>query len=381
MMGIDWKQSETKTVFRLDDETTWLREKQIERTLNGSVCTLNNGYWCDTHIIFIPSSPDGSGGTISSGGSGGQGPGTGESQEDPCLEDTDCGAVGWTSNKLLAKNLYLTLSLSVDDRNFLSDSPHHALPVRDYLTTSTEPTIVKEAISRQHISRLRTSAEYRNFVSRYMANSPYPNWKAIPVIAQPVDTVHNQLVNICMDSAFKKVTADTIKALLKKVFNNTFVAPESPFMVTIKEGANLTSGGKIVPAYTVRIDSLHWEIVLNNTYFTKPGDNMSQEGWGQIIIHEMLHTFIRVYLPEITDSNLDHVSIFRDWATMSKQFLQEAFGMQEGLALRLALSGIKDNWKYSNFDSLSVAKYGVGLTSIDSTFDAYTKGGLGRKCN
>jgi hypothetical protein len=31
--------------------------------------------------------------------------------------------------------------------------------------------------------------------------------------------------------------------------------------------------------------------------------------------------------------------------------------------------------------SLSIAAYGVGLASMDSTYNAYTKGGLGRKCN
>jgi hypothetical protein len=153
--------------------------------------------------------------------------------------------------------------------------------------------------------------------------------------------------------------------------------------VTIKEGSDLTHEGDTVPAYTV-VNPAHtsWEITLNTTYFTKPGDNMSQEAWGQIIIHELLHTLIRIHQPDIAKGNLDHHSMFQNLITPAKQLLMDVFGMDSTLALRLSLSGLGGKWISSaKFDSLSTAVYGVGLTSIDSTFAAYTRGGLGRKCN
>jgi hypothetical protein len=42
---------------------------------------------------------------------------------------------------------------------------------------------------------------------------------------------------------------------------------------------------------------------------------------------------------------------------------------------------MNDNWGYTDFDTLSMATYGVTKASMDSTYKAYTKGTLGKKCN
>lgn len=79
--------------------------------------------------------------------------------------------------------------------------------------------------------------------------------------------------------------------------------------------------------------------------------------------------------------DLDHLFIFKSLVDPTRDLLVSAFGMDPLMALKLSLTGIRDNWAYNDFDSLCVSTYGVNLNSIDSTYNAYTSGTLGKKCN
>lgn len=195
-----------------------------------------------------------------------------------------------------------------------------------------------------------------------------------------VDTVENNLNKPCIDSALKKVTSSEVKNYITNLYTKTFVGFGSHLNLTIKDAPNLTVNGHTDFPYSTHTSDT-WEISLNSDYLTNPNFNMSQEAWGQIIIHEILHSFIFQYSNEVFKDGYSHIVIFRDLVEPSKLLLMSAFGMSEADALRLSLNGMKDNWGYGDFESLCNQTYGVGQTDIQATFDDYTKGIKGTKCN
>jgi hypothetical protein len=64
----------------------------------------------------------------------------------------------------------------------------------------------------------------------------------------------------------------------------------------------------------------------------KGSNRSSSEAWGQIIIHELLHTFVTIYAQEIAVQHLDHQFMFKNFVNVSKNLLVSSFGMDEGLA-------------------------------------------------
>jgi hypothetical protein len=108
---------------------------------------------------------------------------------------------------------------------------------------------------------------------------------------------------------------------------------------------------------------------------------MSQEAWGQIIIHEILHSFINRFWPQIARDHLDHLFVFKNFTEPTRDLLIKAFGMDSTTAIKLALNGIKDNWGYSDLAQMCLNKYGVTLDEIDAVYKEYTSGIKGRKCS
>ncbi len=194
-----------------------------------------------------------------------------------------------------------------------------------------------------------------------------------------VEKVTDSLESPCMDSAFNKVTDSTIKNYITKLYNQFYIT-SGKFDLTIKDAPNLVVNGDTVFAYSTYTGNI-WEISLNSSYLTDSRYNMSEDAWGQIIIHEILHSFIFRNYNEVFVANSDHLFIFKNFVNPTRDLLMNSFGMSEYNATRLALNGIRDNWGYAGFDSLSINTYGAGLQSIDSVFTAYTKGSLGKKCN
>ena len=146
----------------------------------------------------------------------------------------------------------------------------------------------------------------------------------------------------------------------------------------IYEVPNLTVNG--IARQAASYDTLNeWRIMMNTTFY---GSNMSQEAWGQIILHEILHGVINKYFSQYSAQGVgDHLFMFKNLVTPVRDLLVARFGMDSLMATKLSLAGIRNNWSYGNFEQLCLETYSVGLTSIDSTFDAYTTGTLGKKCN
>ena len=61
--------------------------------------------------------------------------------------------------------------------------------------------------------------------------------------------------------------------------------------------------------------------------------------------------------------------------------LHSAFGLDNAIATRLALNGLEDLWTFGNFDARCMSQYGYTLAQIKATFNEFSAGGLGTRCN
>ena len=201
-------------------------------------------------------------------------------------------------------------------------------------------------------------------------------------VEEPPLEVINDLKDPCKIAAHEAISNQKINNLIAVWYNKFFVDKTATMDIQLKEGANITVNNQLVPAYTAfNTDANRWETTLSSTYFAGNEYHMSKEAYGQIIVHEILHTYISKEWPEIAASHQDHLFIFKNLVNPTKDLLKEAFGMSEPDALGLALNGIQDNWKYTDFESLCSQAYGLGLADVKASFDKFTKGTGGTKCS
>ncbi|WP_029277202.1 hypothetical protein [Pedobacter borealis] len=200
--------------------------------------------------------------------------------------------------------------------------------------------------------------------------------------APVVNQVTNNLTDPCKKAALSKITDTKIKNFVTGFYNNFLLPTDSKINVIFKEGNNLTVNNSIVPAYSTDPTPHNWEINISSNYYSSTsGYNMSQEGWGIIIAHEIIHVFIKENNLNNGNSSLDHVAMFKNFVNPTAQLLKDSFGMDAQDALKLALTGMKDLWGYSDFAALCKSTYDVTLDEINTNYDKYTKGTGGTKCN
>ncbi|TXJ28249.1 MAG: hypothetical protein E6Q24_05570 [Chitinophagaceae bacterium] len=192
-----------------------------------------------------------------------------------------------------------------------------------------------------------------------------------------VQDVINLLTDPCKNSALNAITATGVQNAITTFFNDFLVSPSSPLNLTFVE-TNLNG----VPGESYQIPGTNnWQIRLNNNY-TFGGQSMSQEAWGVIIAHEILH----IAISTIGNSNIQstysqHLIIFNNFVTTTQNLLQSAFGLPQSEALLLALNGLGDLWTFGDFDQLSMQLYGVNNAQITNAYINYTVGNQGTRCN
>jgi hypothetical protein len=206
----------------------------------------------------------------------------------------------------------------------------------------------------------------------------------------PVQQVTNNLKSPCLEAALSKVTSASINNLISNFYNNFAVGPKSQINIEIDEQSNLTStrtdGSGIVDIIPARgthnPNTNNYVITLNNGYLTDNIHNMSQEVWGQIIIHEILHILIYENQPAIAAQGTlyDHAFIFKNLITPTRDLLMSSFGISQDDAIDLALNGLGDLWQFSDFATLCNSVYGRSQSQINTAMDDYSKNSKGIKC-
>ncbi len=150
-----------------------------DRCLSDCVTTVIN---CIEKLILLPDGGGGGGGgTVDNppfGGGGGGGadgiPGNGDTADDPCALDSDCGRLGWTSAELMALNLTSDLSLSFAEKEWLEDHPERSIEMIDFLHQTNYSDLGeydKVEIANAHLDNLINNPEYLAFVESVAASS------------------------------------------------------------------------------------------------------------------------------------------------------------------------------------------------------------------
>ncbi len=193
--------------------------------------------------------------------------------------------------------------------------------------------------------------------------------------------VINDLVDSCKIAAFKDITSPKINNYITNTFRDLYVNNSTNRNILFKEAPNLTVKNTTVSAYSsINTSNNNWEISLSSNYFSGANYNISKEGWGIILIHEILHGIINELHPTLDWDN-HHMYIFATLVNNSKDLLKESFGLNDYDATGLALSGIRDIWSYSNMDHYSLVNYNFTQTQVDNVFKKYTEDIVGgTKC-
>jgi hypothetical protein len=209
-------------------------------------------------------------------------------------------------------------------------------------------------------------------------------WTYTYIDAIPLKPVKDSLTNPCMDSAFQKITDLKIKNLISDFYQNTQKTSSNPLTVIIKNVPHIYGSlGQDIPGQSVPNSSNNsWTIELSDYYVSQ---GMSQENWGMIIIHEILHCFINInYISVALDGN-DHLFILKNLITPTKDLLVSAFGMSETNAKAFALNGIGDlftNSIYKDaFRAYADSVYGISVSDADTLWVKYSDGRLGTRCS
>ncbi|MBP6024406.1 hypothetical protein [Ferruginibacter sp.] len=194
------------------------------------------------------------------------------------------------------------------------------------------------------------------------------------------DWVLNLVNDTCQNAALTAISGVGINNTISQYYNG-FSTPNSPINLTFVPGS--VSGGG--PAVTTPTGNHHYTTTLSNDQLAYGSFLMSQEAWGAIIAHEILH----IYISEGNISNIQpntlahHQAIFVNLITTTRDLLHNAFGLDNTVATKLALNGMADLWQNMpyTFDNLCMTLYGYTQAQINATFAQYTTGLLGTRCN
>lgn len=188
------------------------------------------------------------------------------------------------------------------------------------------------------------------------------------------EEVNNYMSDPCKNAALAAINTVGINNTISQ-FYNAISTSAIPVNITFLE-ASVPGGG---PAATVPMGNNSYVIALSNDVLYN-NTFMSQEAWGAIIAHEILHVFI-LNSPLLSLNSNQHATIFSSFINSTSSLLQSGFGMTPANATKLALNGLSDLWTLGNFSSLCTSIYGYNTTQLQDTYDEYTIGTSGIRCN
>lgn len=187
--------------------------------------------------------------------------------------------------------------------------------------------------------------------------------------------VINLLTTPCKNAALGAVTQSGINNLISNFYNNSILPSTAPLTVIFNE-TNISTLGVTTPLVANTIFSISLSNLPNIQ------NNMSQEAWGAVIAHELLHVYLMSPGVNTTIQNepQQHWTIFFQFVNTISSLLQSSFSLSPQVATQLALNGVDDLWTYGNFDQMSQTLYGYTRSQFQATFANYTTGGAGTRC-
>ncbi len=219
-------------------------------------------------------------------------------------------------------------------------------------------------------------------------STPIPDINPVRLVT--VDSVVNTVTDTCMNNAFLKLTANNLKNVLNKLYQQTFVGINNVHNLSIEPAGSIPNPvtGNQLPARSFRdiVNTNTWVIELNTGF----SGQFTQELWGSIILHELIHGFIQKndldFNSYSTFSNT-HEEMLSNWVLQMQQSLMEAFGISPENALALSLEGFDDvlkdevsNTFKADWKAWVQQNYVIDLTTAQQIADGYYTGVKGTKC-
>lgn len=210
---------------------------------------------------------------------------------------------------------------------------------------------------------------------------------SVPAIIS-IEIVTNELTKPCQINAFNKVTSTRLKNALINMYTETFVGTSSTHNLTLNTVTDiLDPNGNHIPGRSEA------SLVLPNTWIINLNGGLiglTEELWGNVILHEMVHGFIRKnnlnFTPSSQFGNL-HKIMLDSWIIKIKNALMESFQISEADALALSLEGFDDvlrdevtNEFKVNMKAWMHIKYNVDLNAASQIADQYYQGIKGTPC-
>lgn len=141
--------------------------------------------------------------------------------------------------------------------------------------------------------------------------------------------VINLLTNPCKIAALNAITQSGVNNIISNFYNNTILPSHAPITLLIGESPFINNAG-----LTVNMGNNVWSMTLNNG----PGyenQYMSQEAWGAIIAHEILHVYLgNQNIDPIMQANVaHHQTIFSQFVNEISSLLREVLVLVSPLRL------------------------------------------------
>jgi hypothetical protein len=204
-----------------------------------------------------------------------------------------------------------------------------------------------------------------------------------------VDSVINLLDSTCFIQFVNAIGDDKLKSELVKLYQNTFTGIGSTHNIKFKQEYNLLFNGQPIPAksYQDPTSPNTWVVVLNSNY----SNSGTYESWGQTILHELIHGFIRKNNLNFTQATpnftQEHKDMLSSWVYQMKDALMELYSMPPADALALCFDGIDDVLKNEVSGTFRQSMinwvqntYNVNLIQASALSDKYYTGEKGTKC-
>jgi len=320
----------------------------------------------------------------------------------------------WVTYKLNTINKITSGTITIDDAtkalvrevkitnnkivSYYDASP--SAPVGSVVTM--DEVIVTGTIGQQNIflislwwlSNLSSFAgQYESFPGNYTQEQQAPEQSGgggDPIIIVTIDSVNNSLTDTCMLEAYNKISTSTLTNFISKLYQKTFVGVSKNHNLSIEPTSSIqdpiTGNQLAARSFRESPNSDTWVIELNTGF----AGQLTQEIWGSIIIHELIHGFIQKneldFNPQSLFTNA-HEIILSEWITQMQECLVESFGIPPSDALALSLEGLDDvlkNLTTNTFKSDMTIwvqqNYSINLAAASNIADDYYTGVKGIKC-
>ncbi len=278
-----------------------------------------------------------------------------------------------------------------DGTSFIWDGNDWAQPIRKVPmkgSTPPPPNPKNGEVFADYDPATKTVNLFRYWIN--IGNTPVNSWTVTYELLL-VDINVDDIKDPSLKNIIKNIGNTKFKNYITKLFNQTFVSHGNQINVKFVEDPNLKDHNGNPLSFGSSSDKATntWTIKVNTT--VHPNSSMEYKGWG--IIHEIVHSFVELYVNNTSDNlkmDASHQIMFTNWTDQMRDALVDIFGISKTDATGLALQGMDgilmekingENEFKASFDNFAQQNYGISLEQARIILESYENGTKGTKGN